>query len=242
MSVVQELAEFLQAHGDEEQAVPMAAYMKNHFPFLGLKSPKRVELTRQFWKQQGLPPTEELAQVVRELWALPEREFQYIAVELLQRTAKQSEARDIVLLEELIVTKSWWDTVDALASHLVGGLFLRYPGLIPIYTKKWIRSDNMWLQRTALLFQLGYKERTDNRLLFDLIEVCRGSKEFFIRKAIGWALREYSKTDPEAVVRYVTNTELSPLSVREALKIVNRKQKLTERGLARELESRTMST
>ncbi|KPV59960.1 DNA alkylation repair protein, partial [Paenibacillus sp. A3] len=108
--------------------------------------------------------------------------------------------------------------------HSVGELFTRFPELIPVRTQRWMASDSMWLQRTALLFQLRYKKRTDAALLFDLIRQCAASKEFFIRKAIGWALREYSKTDEAAVRRFVAETALSPLSIREALKYVDRRK------------------
>ncbi|MBW5444596.1 DNA alkylation repair protein [Cohnella sp. CFH 77786] len=215
-------AEFLRAHRNDNEAVPMAAYMKNHFPFLGLKTPVRTALTREYWKSRGLPTREEFRTVVQELWALPEREFQYTAMAILDRMDKSLTANDIGLLEELILTRPWWDTVDLLAGHSVGRLFARHPELISAYTNKWMDSGELWLQRTALLFQLGYKSKTDAGLLFRLIEQCKESKEFFIRKAIGWALRELSKTDPDAVVSYVVEAGLSPLSEREALKFVHR--------------------
>ena len=125
--------------------------------------------------------------------------------------------------EFMIINKSWWDTVDMIASHLVGTHFKRFPGLIPAYTEKWMASGNFWLQRTALLFQLKYKKETDVELMSDLIKRLAGEKEFFIRKAIGWVLREYSKTDPEIVINFVENQQLSNLSRTEALKVNNRK-------------------
>jgi 3-methyladenine DNA glycosylase AlkD len=240
MRYTERLEVYLRAHADATEAVPMAAYMKHHFAFLGLKSPGRMELTRQFWKENGLPGPEELAAVVRELWALPEREYHYTALELLRRMSGTFRPDDIALLEELIVTKSWWDTVDVIAGHLVGGLLERYPAMIPDYTDRWISSDDIWLQRTALLFQLRYKHKTDSALLFQLAARCADSKQFFIRKAIGWALREYSKTNPDAVVRFVQETPLSPLSAREALKVVGKSANLAEKDLASDPQSRTM--
>ncbi|CAG7645123.1 DNA alkylation repair protein [Paenibacillus allorhizosphaerae] len=218
------LEALLRTHANPRQAGPMQAYMRDQFPFLGIKSPERVALEKQYWKERGLPAKDELEACVRGLWGLPEREFQYAAMGLLERQAKKADRAQIVLLEELVVTKSWWDTVDLIAARLVGLHLSRFPELIPERAERWIASDNIWLQRTAILFQLGYKTRTDKELLFALIRRRSESDEFFIRKAIGWALREYSKTDEEAVRRFVAETQLSPLSVREALKHADKKR------------------
>ncbi|MCK5077528.1 MAG: DNA alkylation repair protein, partial [Calditrichia bacterium] len=115
-------------------------------------------------------------------------------------------------------TKSWWDTVDFIATNLVGPLFEKYSELIIPYTKKWMDSGNIWLQRTSILFQLKYKEKTDFKLIIGFIQQCSSSNEFFIQKAIGWILREYSKTDASTVIEFVKNNKLAPLSEREALK------------------------
>ncbi|WP_343223684.1 DNA alkylation repair protein [Paenibacillus oenotherae] len=215
---VAELEVWLRGHSDEDKAVAMAAYMRDQFPFLGIKSPERVEATRQFLKEKGTPELEELDAIVRALWKLPEREYQYTALLLMEKRLKKLDASWIGLLEMMITTASWWDTVDIIAGKLVGGLFGRYPELIPEYGDKWIASDNLWLRRSALLFQLGYKGKTDKDLLFGYIRQCADEEEFFIRKAIGWALREYAKTDEHAVRAFVKETPLSALSVREALK------------------------
>ena len=122
----------------------------------------------------------------------------------------------------MIITKSWWDTVDRIASRLVGFYFREHKELIEPYTEKWMYYGNMWLQRTALLFQLKYKKETDTDLLFGYIQALAESPEFFIQKAIGWALREYSKTAPKTVKQFVDSTLLAPLSKREALKIINK--------------------
>ncbi|MNI03646.1 DNA alkylation repair enzyme [compost metagenome] len=196
--------------------------MRDQFSFLGIRSPERVALTKAFIKEYGTPEGDNLQAAVLELWRLPEREFHYTAMVLLEKKKKKSELSRIDLLEQLVVDNSWWDTVDFLASHLIGAQFTLFPELIPSYTQRWIESDNMWLQRTAILFQLGYKKRTDTDLLWSFIRHTADSKEFFIRKAIGWALREYSKTDEAAVRRFLDETQLSPLSVKEALKFVER--------------------
>ena len=215
------LIELFQQNANTNDAKPMEKYMKNLFPYLGIKTPQRRELLKQFYKEYGKPEITELKQISRELWELPEREFQYCAVGMLQLFKNKVNADFIKHYEKLITTKSWWDTVDGIASNLVGSLFKKYTEMIKPHTEKWQASGNMWLQRTALLFQLNYKADTDVGLMFDII--CRnlGSKEFFINKAIGWILREYSKTDAQAVIDFVEKTDLAPLSKREALKWLN---------------------
>ncbi|RKP57410.1 DNA alkylation repair protein [Cohnella endophytica] len=215
---VDQLAEWFRKHGDKTKAIPMENYMRNQYPFLGIKSPERTALTKTFWAEHGIPAGEELLDVVRQLWLLPEREFQNVGMAYLEKYAKKAKPADIDAFEELVTTKSWWDTVDYLASHTMGDHLTKYPELIPEYTERWIRSDNMWLRRTAILYQLRYKQRTDVERLFEYLLLCKDENEFFIRKAIGWALREYAKTDAEAVRRFVAGNRLSPLSEREALK------------------------
>jgi 3-methyladenine DNA glycosylase AlkD len=152
------------------------------------------------------------------LWEQPEREFQYFAMEMVEKFRKKAPAGMIGTYELMILGKSWWDTVDFIAAVLVGGHFRRFPEMVAPYTGKWMASGNIWLQRTALLFQLKYKKETDFGLLATFITFLAGSREFFIRKAIGWALREYSKTDPQRVKAFVTATPLAPLSRKEALR------------------------
>ncbi|MCD1261456.1 DNA alkylation repair protein [Paenibacillus athensensis] len=216
----QKLEACLRDRGNRQIKPAMEAYQRNQFPFLGIRSPELAVLLRAFWQEEGLPAADELLIVVAELWALPEREYHYAAMQLLEKRRKLLTPQSLALLERLIVDKAWWDTVDLLASQTVGGLLLRHPELIDDAVARWMASGHMWLQRTALLFQLKYKQRTDTELLFDCIRRLAGSREFFIRKAIGWALREYAKTDAAAVRAFVASVELSPLSVREALKRV----------------------
>jgi 3-methyladenine DNA glycosylase AlkD len=137
---------------------------------------------------------------------------------LLSKFEKQLPAKFIDTLEYLLITKSWWDTVDLIATHAVGTHFKRFPKIREIYLRKWRKSKNIWLRRTAILFQLGYKQETDFELLTGIIGENLGSNEFFINKAIGWALRQYAYTDPKAVKKFVKSTALHPLSRREAMK------------------------
>ena len=212
------LVKLFRENANPANAEPMAKYMKNRFPYLGIKTPKRRELLKDFIKEYGLPEISELKQIIMDLWELPEREFQYLAIGLLRKFTKKWYEDFIELFEHLIITKSWWDSVDGLASWMVGEHFKRFPDIRDKYIDRWMRSGNMWLQRTCLLFQLSYKEKTDEMLMGSIITALNGSDEFFINKAIGWILREYSKTDAQAVINFVENNELAPLSRREALK------------------------
>jgi 3-methyladenine DNA glycosylase AlkD len=211
-------------NANAENAAQMKAYMRNQYDFFGIKAPAQVQIRREFLQNQGLPEISLLPKLIPELWEQPEREFQHFTLALLEKYSKKADAGFIEILEWIIVTKSWWDTVDFIAANLVGAHFKRFPELIPAYTEKWMNSGNFWLQRSALLFQLKYKNQTDLKLLFGFIEKLSGSREFFIRKAIGWTLREYSKTDPDVVIQFVETHQLQPLSQKEALKVINRKK------------------
>jgi len=216
------LENLFRENANPENAFFMKKYMKDKFSFLGIKSPERRALTRAFYKNYNRPDINTLENIVRKLWKMEEREFQYFAMELVDKELKKMVRSDVQLFEYFVVNKSWWDTVDFIAANLVGKHLLNFPGLIEQMNKKWISSENMWLNRTALLFQLKYKNDMDAKLLKQNILKCRDSKEFFIRKAIGWVLREYSKTNPVWVSEFVDSTTLSPLSKREALKWINR--------------------
>jgi 3-methyladenine DNA glycosylase AlkD len=216
---VKSIKTLLQKNADPVKAAPMKKYMRDQFEYLGIKSPELSALLRGFIKQNGQPPMDQLDEIVRDLWSLPEREFQYCGIHLLMKQEKTFKPDFISTLEYLIITKSWWDTVDTLASHPIGTHFKRFPEVRNKFLKKWRFSDNFWLRRTTLLFQLGYKNETDFELLSDLIYENLGSDEFFINKAIGWALRQYAHTNPAPVRAFVKATkELHPLSRREALK------------------------
>ncbi|MBS4220680.1 DNA alkylation repair protein [Bacillus sp. FJAT-49711] len=214
------LTEIFEKHQNRENAILMAKYMKDLFPFLGIRSPDRKTITSDWFKSISLSPNESLFPFIKELWIKPEREYQYVAIDYLIKKKKYLLETDIDLLEYVIVTKAWWDTVDLISSHLVGALFLKHPHLIKKHGEKWLLSGNMWLQRTMLLFQLKYKNQTDEQLLFSIIKRTSHINEFFIQKAIGWSLREYSKTSPDAVAQFTETNELSNLAKREGLKYI----------------------
>lgn len=196
----------------------MERYMKNQFSFLGIKSPLRRELNAAFIKEQGKPDINEIAQISEYLWSREEREFQYLAMEILKRFKKKWKEEHIHLFEYLIENRSWWDTVDFIAAHLAGSYFDMYPEKIDYYNSKWINHELLWFRRSALLFQLKYKASTDLEILTRNIHKTKHEKEFFIEKAIGWVLREYSKTNPEWVQAFVEENKIRPLSIRESLK------------------------
>lgn len=217
------LVKAFERSADAENAGPMKKYMREQFEYLGIKTPQRKALEKEFFGEYGLPPVGELDKLVRRLWVLPHREYKYTALEFLARRKRYLTSDSVSLLEWLITTESWWDTVDGLAANQVGGVLARFPEVRDEHIGRWRRQENFWLRRTTLLFQLRYKEQTDADLLYALINENLGDSEFFIQKAIGWALREYSKSDPLAVQQFVANSELSGLAHREALKWMKNK-------------------
>lgn len=217
------LQEEFQKNKSPKTAIGQKAYMKNKFEYLGITSPIRKKLQKPFLIKSQLPPKENIEQIIKKLWQKSEREYQYFAQELLQKYTMQYEIRDISLFEFLITQKSWWDTVDFLASNIVGPYFMKFPEQKEVYVKKWIVSNKMWLQRTALLFQLKYKQEVDTKLLSYSINSLLGSKDFFINKAIGWSLRQYGKFNPAWVIDFSNSTQLENLSRREALRLINKK-------------------
>jgi 3-methyladenine DNA glycosylase AlkD len=218
-TVLDRLSAGFAAAADPAKAVPMKAYMRDQFAFLGIPGPAQKAVARTALAGLPKPAQEDLAGVATLCWARDEREYQYFACAYLRRFVGVADASFLDVVARLIVTRSWWDTIDTLAAHTVGPLVLRFPALLSTMDS-WIGSPNIWLARTALLHQLGYKGRTDAPRLFRYCLLRAGESEFFLRKAIGWALREYAKTDPAAVRSFVEahGGVLSGLSVREALK------------------------
>ena len=204
-------------------ALEQKAYLRNQFEFYGLKANERRDIQKPFLIKQYLPKKSELDAVIKMLWKKLQRDFHYFSQELAYKYVNQLEKKDIKLFEYMVTHKSWWDTVDFIANKLLGAYFKTYPEQKYKYVEKWLKSNNIWLQRSALLFQLKYKEDLDKELLSSTINSLLGSKEFFINKAIGWVLREYSRTNPEWVLEFVNKTELSALSNREAKKLVGKK-------------------
>jgi 3-methyladenine DNA glycosylase AlkD len=210
-------------HANPANAIQMQKYMKDKFAFYGINSLLRKEIYKAHKNQHGLIPEKQTSEIVGWCWEAPEREYQYFAMEFLGKKQRKVHSEIIGLYEHMITNKSWWDTVDFVAANLVGSYFKQYPKSTREFTNKWMSSGNMWLQRTSLLFQLKYKAETNTTLLSSFIQSLSLSNEFFIRKAIGWVLREYSKTDADFVVQFVKTNALSGLSEREALKWLRNK-------------------
>jgi 3-methyladenine DNA glycosylase AlkD len=220
--VIARLYEAFEPERDDASANSMSAYMRGKFPYLGIRGPRRAELQRVALHGLARPTHDELAETALALWELPEREYQYAACDLVRRNRSVLTADFLMVARRLLETNSWWDTVDTLAANTVGGLVRRFSEL-GTEMDRWVREPNFWLARTAILHQLKWKTETNEKRLFDYCEVRASDSEFFIRKSIGWALREYSKTDSEAVRSFVTahEKELSGLSKREALLWLN---------------------
>lgn len=202
---------------NEDNAKYMKAYMKDNFEYLGIKTPLRKELEKELLKEKSKEALID-KDFVKMLWNYEYRELQYVALDYLVKQKKKLQKEDINFIKDLIITKSWWDTIDLIASHLVGEICKKYPELIDEYILNWSTDENMWIRRTAILYQLKYKQDTDRNILEKVIKDNIEDEEFFIRKAIGWVLREYSKTNKEWVSEFVANNRLSKLSEKEASK------------------------
>ncbi|MFI8520158.1 DNA alkylation repair protein [Streptomyces sp. NPDC085481] len=218
-TVLARLTEVYPAAGDPFRAQEMVAYMKGVAPFLGLRTPERRTLSRTVLDGTPAPDEADCTAIALRCFALPEREYHYFAVDYLRRHVKRCSSAFLPVARTLVTTVSWWDTVDHLAAHVVGGLVAADPALAA-RMDEWIADDDLWPARTALLHQLRFKAATDTGRLFSYCLLRSGHPDFFIRKAIGWSLREYARTDPDEVRAFVTahTSRLSPLSVREALK------------------------
>ncbi|TQS41769.1 DNA alkylation repair protein [Cryptosporangium phraense] len=208
---------------DPDKAAPMQAYMKSTMPYLGVGKPERAKALKAVFKDHPLPDRAAWEQAVLALWHdATHREERYAAIDLTGHRAYQpfQDAETLTLYRELIVDGAWWDYVDEIANRRVGPiLHADRDGVTPTI-RAWSTDPDPWLRRTAILTQLSFKTDTDLGLLADVIEPNLAEKGFFLRKAIGWALRQYAWTDPEWVRAYVDAHEsrLSPLSRREAMK------------------------
>ena len=205
---------------DPAKAVGMQAYMKTEMPFYGVQTPARVPILRRLVAEFRPADRVEYEALVLGLWDLPHREEKYLALGVAQHFRSCVDTASLPLYRRLIVEGAWWDLVDGVATNLVGHLVVHQPAEVWPEVERWIDDADMWLRRSAIICQVGAKERTDVGRLFSFCAARVEEKEFFIRKAIGWALREYAKTDPQAVARFAIEhrDRLSGLSFREATK------------------------
>jgi 3-methyladenine DNA glycosylase AlkD len=190
-------------HADPLKAPAMEAYMKNNFRFLGISKPERAALSKTLFGFYGKPSLDVLHALIPLLWEQPYREYHYLGMECLYFQRKHFQASDLALFETMMRKHSWWDSIDFISPKLVASLCLKFPDLLQPTIESWSSDADFWMRRAALLIQLKYKEHTQTELLFDCIRKLAHEKEFFIRKAIGWTLRELAKTDAETVRDFV---------------------------------------
>lgn len=205
---------------DPEKAEPMAAYMKTEMPFYGVQKKGRIPVVRELTVACAPSDRSEYRDVVLALWGLPHREEKYVAIAYARTFDQWVDDSSLPLYRRLVVEGAWWDFVDEIAIKLVGRALHKERERTEPQIRAWIRDEDMWLRRSAILCQIGHKTDTDPDLLADACTANLGGNEFFIRKAIGWALREYAKTDAAWVGGYVDvhREAMSGLSIREATK------------------------
>lgn len=220
--MVSEAQKIFHANKNDELAHWMVKYMKGKFPYFGIKAPLRNQISKPLYTEAKKMSKEDFFQTIEQLWNLDEREFQYLAIELLKKNVKKLDIVDLPFVRKLIVTKSWWDTVDSIASNTLGSILLKDESSRKIMDN-WIKDDNLWIRRSAIIHQLKYKEKTNEDQLFGHCLLTCHEKDFFIRKAIGWALRQHSKLYPNEVKQFVESNEeeLSNLSKKEALRNIS---------------------
>jgi 3-methyladenine DNA glycosylase AlkD len=216
MSFIGAIKDAFYALENPEDARWMRQYMRNKYLFIGIKKPEQALVFKDIYKKYG--KAEDWYEVSSELFAMPEREFQYVAMAYLLKAKNSWDSRVPLLVHRWVDENSWWDVVDVLGPKVLGLYFQSFPQERSEWISLWMKSPNFWHQRLCILFQLDYKKNTDVTLLSTIILSLNTSKEFFIQKAIGWSLRQYARTDPEWVLDFVDNHPLMPLSKREALK------------------------
>ena len=218
--MVKQLARAFEQNANADNARAMEAYMKNNFPFWGIKTELRRSLVAPFILEFKSMTAAEQQALISALWSKPQREFHQAALDLAAKIVKKTNLTWLPFWEDKLMRNAWWDSVDYIAPSLIGPLLIEKPDLQEKYAWEWMESAYLWKQRAALIFQIKYRTKTNQKLLFDLVLSCADSKEFFLRKGSGWALREYGKYAPLEVSTFVHNHEalLSNLSVREALK------------------------
>lgn len=213
----------LRVRRNPEKAAGMQGYMKTEMPFYGVQKPARQDIVRAMKKKFAIQSRAEHKQVVLALWKLPHREEKYIALATIRAWPEFIVPRAMPLFRQLIVEGAWWDFVDEVATQIISPMYADERAKLSPTMEKWIDDKNMWLRRTAIIAQMKHKADTDEEQLYHFCLARAHEKEFFIRKAIGWALREYAWTNPKSVTRFVkaNRDRLSTLSFREASKHLN---------------------
>lgn len=220
--LAKDLLTAFEEHADSKRAVPMRSYMKDIDAFYGIPAPLRKQLLRHILGMYPKTILSEWESILKDLTCTGKREAMYAAIEIAEKAHKHWKVNAVKTLLAIVHHRPWWDTIDALAP-LIGIYFDRFPEQRNVLIEEWMASGNMWLQRICILFQKRYKTNTDKELLFSICMRLANEKEFFIRKGIGWALREYAYVNPKAVQEFVSTSPLSSLSKKEALKALARK-------------------
>ena len=210
----------LAARANPEKAGPMAAYLKTDMPFYGVQKQGRTEVLRELRRRFPVTSNADYRNTVAELWAQPHREEKYLAISIAKRNTRFVTAANLDLYRTLIVEGAWWDLVDDIAINCIGIAYRNEREIMAPVIEEWVDDAFMWLRRTSLLSPIKHKTETDHATLFDHCLRRADETEFFIRKAIGWTLREYAKTEPDRVRRFLLEhrDRWSGLSFREAAK------------------------
>jgi len=219
MAFINQFIRLLHKNSDQENAAYMKDYMRGQFEYFGIKTKPRREILKKVIAENNDELTQNIREITIALYKLPQRELHVSATEIFEsELRKEYTIDDIDIIEQIITQNSWWDTVDFIAKQILGNYLVIHKTEAPRIISKFSSSKNMWLNRSAILFQLAYKSNTDENILFQQCIIHKDSNAFFIQKAIGWALREYGKTNPESVLNFVNLTTLKPLSYREAIR------------------------
>ncbi|WP_347921902.1 DNA alkylation repair protein [Pontimicrobium sp. SW4] len=216
---VEDLTKLFGKYANAENASHMKNYMRGQFEFYGIKTKDRRALLKQAIEKNKEEVTSNIRELTFQLYNLSQREYHLTAIEIFDKQLRKKYLKsDIILIERLITENAWWDTVDFIAKWVLGNYLTMYPDMVEKTINGFSNVDNIWLNRSTIIFQLGYKHNTNEELLFRQCMAHKESNEFFIQKAIGWALREYGKTNPQSVLNFVNSTSLKSLSHREAIR------------------------
>jgi 3-methyladenine DNA glycosylase AlkD len=220
---IRQLEELFEPFRNAGRAQTASAYMRNRFPFIGMKTEIRRSAQKSWINSLKTIEDRNIRwTIIRALWEKEERDYHYAAIDLMHAwPGKYYSEADAAELEWMLRTHSWWDSVDAIASNYLGKWALLFPEKARETFEKWRYDDSFWLQRSCLIYQLKYKDRVDSLYLEDLIRQMNGNKEFFIQKAIGWSLRQLSKYNPDEVIRILGNHPIQGLALREASKYLD---------------------
>ena len=213
----------LKGNANASNAVQMQKYLKTSMPFYGVKSPILNEIVLEIKKTFLISNQEEYNVIITHIWEQSHREEKYISIKLARKWKKYITLDALHVYEKMIREGEWWDFIDPISVGLIGILLMKNRSKMSLILDKWIEDENLWIRRSAILAHLKHKENMDQDKLFNYCLQCAHEKEFFIQKAIGWVLREYSKTEPEIVRSFIEDNAsvLSNLSKREGMKWLN---------------------